>query len=64
MARVVAAVARVYGLDPTWILTGKYDSATHRIAIARDESELNRLLATLIGAAEEPPRQAPSQAAL
>jgi hypothetical protein len=27
---VLAAVVREYGVDPTWLLTGKYDAATHR----------------------------------
>ena len=27
---VVLAVVRRFGVDPTWILTGVYDSATHR----------------------------------
>lgn len=61
MTRVVAAVVRVYGLDPTWILTGTYDSATHRIAIARDESALNTLLAALIGSNQEQPHQPSAQ---
>jgi hypothetical protein len=27
---VLAAVIRVYGVDPTWLLTGVYDASTHR----------------------------------
>jgi hypothetical protein len=27
---VLAAVIRVYGVDPTWLLTGTYDANTHR----------------------------------
>jgi transcriptional regulator with XRE-family HTH domain len=27
---VLAAVIRVYGVDPSWLLTGQYDAATHR----------------------------------
>ena len=30
---VLAAVIREYGLDPTWLLTGVYDAATHRSAM-------------------------------
>jgi hypothetical protein len=30
---VLAAVIREYGVDPTWLLTGIYDAATHRSAI-------------------------------
>jgi hypothetical protein len=27
---VLAAVIRTYGIDPSWLLTGQYDAATHR----------------------------------
>ena len=27
---VIAALVRVYGLDPSWVLTGEYDPETHR----------------------------------
>jgi hypothetical protein len=27
---VIAAVVREYGVDPTWLLTGEYDAASHR----------------------------------
>ena len=27
---VLAAVIRLYGIDPTWLITGKYDAHTHR----------------------------------
>jgi len=27
---VVAAIVLAYGVDPTWLLTGTYDSAVHR----------------------------------
>jgi hypothetical protein len=30
---VLAAVIREYGVDPTWLLTGIYDAATHRSAM-------------------------------
>jgi hypothetical protein len=41
---VVAAVVRRFGVDPTWILTGEYDHATHREAL-EDEPAIERLLA-------------------
>ena len=34
---VLAAVIRVYGVDPTWLLTGRYDAGTHRAAIETDD---------------------------
>jgi hypothetical protein len=40
---VVLAVVRRFGVDPTWILTGVYDQATHRAAL-EDESNAERLL--------------------
>jgi lambda repressor-like predicted transcriptional regulator len=41
---VLLAVIRRYGVDPTWILTGRYDHATHREAL-EDEGSVERLLA-------------------
>lgn len=34
---VVLAVIREYGVDPTWLLTGRYDPNSHRAAIEGDE---------------------------
>jgi hypothetical protein len=36
----LAAVVRAYGLDPTWVLTGEYDSNTHRSALNADTDEI------------------------
>jgi transcriptional regulator with XRE-family HTH domain len=33
---VLAAVIRVYGIDPSWLLTGVYDAATHRSVMDGD----------------------------
>lgn len=30
---VLAAVIRQYGIDPTWLMTGTYDPASHRAAL-------------------------------
>jgi hypothetical protein len=46
--KVIGAVVRVYGLDPSWVLTGKYDPATHRVAIQNDSSAIDDLLKRLI----------------
>jgi hypothetical protein len=35
---VLAAVIRVYGIDPSWLLTGKYDANTHR-SVMEGESD-------------------------
>ncbi|MEX2153305.1 MAG: hypothetical protein WD825_08190 [Gemmatimonadaceae bacterium] len=37
---VIAALVRVYGLDPSWVLTGQYDHATHRVALESDTKEI------------------------
>ncbi|HMA23448.1 MAG TPA: hypothetical protein VKP00_05630, partial [Gemmatimonadaceae bacterium] len=37
---VLLAVIRDYAVDPTWLLTGDYDSATHRRALDADRSAL------------------------
>jgi hypothetical protein len=46
---VLAAVTRHFGVDPTWLLTGTYDPATHHAAMdgGRPEESL-ALLATLV----------------
>jgi hypothetical protein len=33
---VLAAIIREYGVDPSWLLFGVYDSATHRAAIEHE----------------------------
>jgi hypothetical protein len=48
---VVLAVVRRFGVDPTWILTGVYDSATHRAAL-EDEANAERLLSRTMLARE------------
>src|SRR5678816_67128 len=48
---VVLAVVRRFGVDPTWILTGVYDSATHRAAL-EDEGNAERLLSRTMLARE------------
>jgi len=40
---VLLAVIRKFGVDPTWILTGNYDHATHREAL-EDEPSIERML--------------------
>jgi hypothetical protein len=58
MVKVVAAVVRLYGLDPTWLITGHYDPATHRAALNQDVDEIDRALNTLTG---EHPIPTPNQ---
>jgi hypothetical protein len=35
---VVAAIVTTYGVDPSWLLSGEYDAATHRGILEGDES--------------------------
>lgn len=46
--RVIESVIRVYGLDPTWVLMGKYDPATHRAAVQAKEDEVKALVRRLV----------------
>lgn len=34
---VLSAMIQEYGVDPTWLLTGKYDASTHRSAMESDD---------------------------
>lgn len=43
-AVLAVAVVRSYGLDPTWLVTGEYDAATHRRALEHPTS-IDHLLA-------------------
>lgn len=36
VVEVLVAVIRVYGIDPSWLLTGVYDAATHRAVMEGD----------------------------
>jgi hypothetical protein len=38
---VVAALVREFAVDPQWLLTGQYDSATHRQALLLGEEHTN-----------------------
>jgi hypothetical protein len=49
---VMAALIRAYGLDPTWVLTGDYDPATHRSALESNTQEIEvAMRRMIIGAA-------------
>jgi hypothetical protein len=40
----LAAIVRVYGLDPSWVLTGQYDRATHRESLEGDSERIAAIL--------------------
>ena len=48
---VAAAIVRVYGLDPTWVLTGQYDGVTHRAALAAGRAEIDAMLRRIVSEA-------------
>lgn len=48
---VVAAVVRDYGVDPTWLLTGMYNRATHRTSLELRTDELPAAINDVIAAA-------------
>jgi hypothetical protein len=37
---VLAAVIRVYGVDPTWLVTGLYDPISHRATLYSSDEHL------------------------
>jgi hypothetical protein len=45
---VIIAVVRHYGVDPTWLMTGEYNSAHHRAALEAEESATTAEIANLI----------------
>jgi len=46
---VIAAVVREYGVDPCWLLTGLYDSISHRAALATTTAEMPAVITRMIG---------------
>jgi len=51
---VIAAVIREYGVDPCWILTGYYDSLTHRKALIATTEELPVLVSNMLDVPRDP----------
>jgi hypothetical protein len=49
---VIAAVIRQYGVDPCWLLTGYYDSLTHRQALGATTDEMPAIVTRMIGLAD------------
>lgn len=47
---VLAAVVREYGVDPSWLVTGNYNEATHRRALGLDSGELPAAIDALLAA--------------
>lgn len=51
---VIAAVVAKYGVDPSWLLTGEYNSETHRAMLESRTEEWPRAIAALLQASTEP----------
>jgi hypothetical protein len=47
--KVIAALTRYSGVDPGWILTGEFDSATHRRALEGSADDVEALVKAIIG---------------
>jgi hypothetical protein len=45
---VIAAVIRSYGVDPMWLLTGEYDSSTHRSSLDTTTEEMPAIISGLV----------------
>ena len=54
---VIMAVIREYGVDPTWLLTGEYQSSSHRVAMEGDQlpAPLRAFMAYRRASISEPP---------
>lgn len=51
---VIMAVVREYGVDPSWLLTGNYDPASHRLALNEEATFTRSDLARLLDRPHEP----------
>jgi hypothetical protein len=56
---VLDAVIREFGVDPTWLLTGKYDSGSHRLAL--EEGNVDAILRDFIAARPSPISEPPTE---
>lgn len=45
---MLTSIVRMYGLDPTWVITGKYDPSTHRIALEESVVETQVVVLRLL----------------
>jgi hypothetical protein len=45
---MLTSIIRMYGLDPTWVITGTYDSETHRIALEETAAETQVVVLRLL----------------
>lgn len=60
---VASAIVRMYGIDPSWLLTGTFDAATHRVGLRKDAREIEQVLRRLVSESARAPgvRPTPSE---
>jgi hypothetical protein len=46
---VIAAIVRIYGVDPSWLVTGMYSAATHRRTLESDDDVSTRAVLEIFG---------------
>lgn len=46
--KVAAAISRIYGLDPGWILTGTFSEETLRVALQGNAEEIEALMNRIV----------------
>ena len=51
--KVAAAMVRVYGIDPSWLLTGTYDATTHKVGLRKVAEEIEVVLRKLLSASDQ-----------
>jgi hypothetical protein len=51
---VLHAMVRVYGVDPSWLITGQYDAAAHRIAVEAESDRTHDAVAKLMSRLSNP----------
>ena len=56
---VLVAIVEHYGVDPSWLVTGEYDSTVHRMAL-EDETTIVGLIMTSTGANAAPATMSPA----
>jgi hypothetical protein len=55
--KVLSAVVRQHGIDPSWILTGRYDGTTHTASLEGDRVEVELLMKRLVAEAISAPER-------
>ena len=54
--RLLTSIVRIYGLDPTWVVTGNFDPTTHRIALEGTQQETRSIVERLVVESVAPAR--------